>query len=159
MTSGPDEIKLTDDGYLPYGVDVDRVVAEGVEHELVAAWYTYHYNGEGPELVSRDGSNEGQDLGEGVVGVEEFRRRRIARESKYAPVTATQALKANARLVEVLLAYRWRVMADARYDGKSWTEIGQILGMTASEASGWYRHKAVEHAAGGHPWSTYDPDL
>ncbi|MGY5210093.1 hypothetical protein [Nocardia gipuzkoensis] len=145
MAFDPEQLELTDNGYLPYGVDVDEIIAEGWERELVAVWCTYHYNGEGPALPGSVSNSSGPDLGDDVVSVDEFRRRRIARESKYAPVTSLQALAANAHLVDLLLEFRWRVMGEAReYDGKSWAEIGTSLGMTEREAAEWYQKMVTE---------------
>src|SRR3954469_7745585 len=43
-------------------------------------------------------------------------------------VTALDALRANAQLVELLTGRRWHVMRDAREEGVSWSQIGEALG-------------------------------
>ncbi|MEV6340943.1 hypothetical protein AB0M12_40265 [Nocardia vinacea] len=141
MTYDPDEkLELTDDGYLPNGADVDGMIAEGWEQALTAVWCTYHYYGEGPPLPDVESS----DPQEGVPSVNEYRRRRITEEAKYAAVTPIQALAANARLVELLLEFRLSVMEDARFDGRSWTEIGDALGMTDQAASDWHQQNRTD---------------
>lgn len=58
-------------------------------------------------------------------------------------VTALDALKANAELVQLLTGRRWYVMRDARQAGATWDEIGEALGMSSQEAREWYR-EAIE---------------
>jgi hypothetical protein len=48
------------------------------------------------------------------------------------------ALTANVQLVE-LLVRRWYVIQAAREAGTSWEDIGAALGMSADEATDWYR--------------------
>jgi hypothetical protein len=40
-------------------------------------------------------------------------------------ITALDALRANAELVQLLLGRRWYVMQDAREAGATWDEIGE----------------------------------
>ena len=57
------------------------------------------------------------------------------------PVTALQALTANAQLVELLIGRRWYVIQAAREASASWDDVGTALGLTAQEAEDWYRDK------------------
>lgn len=61
-----------------------------------------------------------------------------------AVVTALDALRANARLVELLIGRRWIAMQDAREEGASWEQIGEALGMSKQGAHDWYRRKIAQ---------------
>ena len=67
-------------------------------------------------------------------------------------VTALDALRANARAVDLLTGRRWYVMKSAREDGATWAQIGEALGMTKQAAHDFYRRKIEEQ-------ETYLPDL
>ena len=59
-------------------------------------------------------------------------------------VSPLQALRANARLVGLLVGRRSYVMRAAREAGATWSEIGQALGMTKQGAADWYRRAIVK---------------
>jgi len=59
-------------------------------------------------------------------------------------VTALDALRANAQLVELLTGRRWHVMRDAREEGASWSQIGEALGMSKQGAQDYYRRRTAE---------------
>ncbi|MEU0876796.1 hypothetical protein [Nocardia brasiliensis] len=140
MAYDPDEdLELTAGGYLLPGADVEGILAEAWERDLLAVWRTYHYYGDGPALPDSDGS----DVADGVASADEYRRRRILREAECTPVSVLQALRANVRLVDLLLHFRASVMQEARQDGKSWTEIGAALGMTGEAAADWCQQQVA----------------
>jgi hypothetical protein len=56
-------------------------------------------------------------------------------------VTALDALKANARLVQLMIGRRWYVMRDAREAGASWDEIGAAVDMSGDDARDYYRQE------------------
>jgi hypothetical protein len=59
-------------------------------------------------------------------------------------VTALDALRANARAVDLLTGRRWYVMKSAREAGATWAQIGEALGMTKQAAHDFYRRKIEE---------------
>ena len=56
-------------------------------------------------------------------------------------VTALEALRANAQLVDLLVGRRWYVMQAAREEGATWDEIGSALGMTRQGAHDLYQRR------------------
>ncbi|MFR9802761.1 hypothetical protein ACL02T_10715 [Pseudonocardia sp. RS010] len=64
--------------------------------------------------------------------------------AEVADVSPLDALEANRRVVDLLVARRWSVMREAREAGASWTEIGRALDMTKQGAQDWYRRKVAE---------------
>jgi hypothetical protein len=56
-------------------------------------------------------------------------------------VTALDALRANAQLVDLLVGRRWYVMQAAREEGATWDEIGSALGMTQQGAHDLYQRR------------------
>ena len=56
-------------------------------------------------------------------------------------VTALEALRANAQLVDLLVGRRWYVMQAAREEGATWDEIGSALGMTRQGAYDLYQRR------------------
>jgi hypothetical protein len=71
------------------------------------------------------------------------RARRVARQAlaEFPPVTAVEALAANAQLVTLLTSRRWYVIQAAREEGASWDAVGIALGMTGQDARDWYREQ------------------
>jgi hypothetical protein len=67
-------------------------------------------------------------------------------------VTALDALRANAKAVDLLTGRRWYVMKSAREAGATWAQIGEALGMTKQAAHDFYRRKIEEQ-------EKYLPDL
>ncbi|MFI8977213.1 hypothetical protein ACIGO9_30320 [Nocardia asteroides] len=131
MPFDPDEdLKLTDNGYLPPGTDVDAVVAEGYEDHLTAVWLTYFGYGSGPALPTDNSA----DMADVVASADKYRRARMLRTAESTPVTPLQALAASARLIEQLMEFRAQVIDDARSDGNTWEEIGAALGMSDQAA-------------------------
>ena len=67
-------------------------------------------------------------------------------------VAALEALRANAKAVELLTGRRWYVMKSAREGGATWAQIGEALGITKQAAHDFYRRKIEEQ-------EKYLPDL
>lgn len=67
-------------------------------------------------------------------------------------VAALEALRANAKAVELLTARRWYVIKSAREAGATWAQIGEALGITKQAAHDFYRRKIEEQ-------EKYLPDL
>jgi len=57
------------------------------------------------------------------------------------PVSAIEALAANAAAVDLLVGRRWYVMQAAREDGATWEQIGNALGITKQGAQDYYRRQ------------------
>lgn len=62
-------------------------------------------------------------------------------------VSALDALRANAALVDQLTTQRWVAMKIARDEGASWEQIGQALGVSRQSAWEFLRRKLAEHPA------------
>ena len=60
-------------------------------------------------------------------------------------VSALDALRANAALVDQLTSQRWVAMKIARDEGASWEQIGQALGVSRQSAWEFLRRKLAEH--------------
>jgi hypothetical protein len=67
-------------------------------------------------------------------------------------VAALEALRANAKAVELLTARRWYVIRSAREAGATWAQIGEALGITKQAVHDFYRRKIEEQ-------EKYLPDL
>jgi hypothetical protein len=82
------------------------------------------------------------------------RGRRVARQTlaEFPPVTAVEALAANAQLVTLLTGRRWYVMQAAREEGATWDAIGTALGMTGEAAQASYREQIARR-------EQYVPDI
>jgi len=120
-------LPLTEEGLLPAGTDVDRIVDRGDERELNALLASY---------FRRRGDL--RRLAEGVLSEPQFVHDELDR---IAPVSAMQALRANQRLAEIALTSRWIFIRDAREEGASWSAVGAALGMTKQAAWSWYREQ------------------
>lgn len=132
MTTDPDEF------------DVEEVLRRGSERELTWVWDVYHQRQLWQRVIAENAGADGNP----------DRLARAHRSLTELPdVTATQALEANAMLVDLLVGRRWYVMRDAREAQASWTEIGDALGISRQGAYDFHR-RAVEdqekYAAGLH---------
>jgi hypothetical protein len=63
--------------------------------------------------------------------------------AELSSVRPLEALRANAELVQLLVARRWSVMQEAREHGASWTEVGDALGVSRQAAWEFYQ-RAIE---------------
>ncbi|GAB5078417.1 hypothetical protein [Arthrobacter sp. AD-310] len=99
-------------------------------HELLKVWEDFN-SGETWREVSATGSDQAREAAALFLsGVRE--------------VAALEALRANAKAVELLTAGRWYVIKSAREAGATWTQIGEALGITKQAAHGFYRRKIEE---------------
>ncbi|WP_285244161.1 hypothetical protein [Pseudarthrobacter sp. fls2-241-R2A-127] len=64
--------------------------------------------------------------------------------AEISEVAALEALRANAKAVELLTARRWYVMKSAREAGATWAQIGEALGITKQAAHDFYSRKTEE---------------
>ena len=87
-----------------------------------------------------------------ATGSDQAREAAVHFLSEVSEVAALEALRANAKAVELLTARRWYVMKSAREGGATWAQIGEALGITKQAAHDFYRRKLEEQ-------ERYLPDL
>jgi hypothetical protein len=87
-----------------------------------------------------------------ATGSDQAREAAVHFLSEVSEVAALEALRANAKAVELLTARRWYVMKSAREGGATWAQIGEVLGITKQAAHDFYRRKLEEQ-------ERYLPDL
>jgi hypothetical protein len=118
---------------------VEQALSSGDVYELIKVWEDFN-RGETWREISATGAG------------------RPAREAaakflaEVSEVAALEALRANAKAVELLTARRWYVMKSAREAGATWAQIGEALGITKQAAHDFYRRKIEEQ-------EKYLPDL
>ncbi|HEY3572804.1 MAG TPA: hypothetical protein VGK98_03140 [Arthrobacter sp.] len=109
---------------------VERALSSGDIHELLKVWEDFN-SGETWREVSATGSDQALEAAaQFLAGVRE--------------VAALEALRANAKAVELLTARRWYVIKSAREAGATWAQIGEALGITKQAAHDFYRRKIGE---------------
>jgi hypothetical protein len=118
---------------------VERALSGGDVHELLRVWEDFN-RGETWREVSATGSS-GQARAAAARFLAEVRE-----------VAALEALRANAKAVELLTGRRWYVIKSAREAGATWTQIGEALGITKQAAHDFYRRRIEEQ-------EKYLPDL
>ncbi|MDQ0030911.1 hypothetical protein [Arthrobacter bambusae] len=112
------------------GVSVEQALSSGDVHELLTVWEDF---------------NRGETWREAsAIGGDEAREAAAHFLAEVREVAALQALRANARAVELLTARRWYVMKSAREAGATWAQIGEALGITKQAAYDFYRRKIEE---------------
>lgn len=117
---------------------VEQALSSGDIHELLKVWEDFN-SGETWREVSATGSDHAREAAaQFLAGVRE--------------VAALEALRANAKAVELLTGRRWYVMKSAREGGATWAQIGEALGITKQAAHDFYRRKIEEQ-------EKYLPDL
>ncbi|MGN7251445.1 MULTISPECIES: hypothetical protein [unclassified Arthrobacter] len=117
---------------------VEQALSSGDIHELLKVWEDFN-SGETWREVSATGSDQAREAAaQFLAGVRE--------------VAALEALRANAKAVELLTARRWYVIKSAREAGARWAQIGEALGITKQAAHDFYRRKIEEQ-------EKYLPDL
>jgi hypothetical protein len=122
-----DFLKLTPEGYLPAGTDVERIAQVGDERELMALRDTYFHRRSYADMLAK-ATPDRRGLWEASL-------------AETAEVTPLQALAAGHRLARLLTGGRWYLMQDAREAGASWTEVGAALEMSKQGAADWYARK------------------
>lgn len=120
------------------GVSVERALSGGDVHELLTVWEDFN-RGETWREASANGGDEAREAAAQFL-------------AEVREVAALQALRANAKAVELLTARRWYVMKSAREAGATWAQIGEALGITKQGAYDFYRRKIEEH-------EKHQPDL
>ena len=117
---------------------VEQALNSGNVHELLKVWEDFN-RGETWREVSATGSDQAREAAAHFL-------------SEVSEVAALEALRANAKAVELLTARRWYVMKSAREGGATWAQIGEALGITKQAAHDFYRRKIEEQ-------EKYLPDL
>ncbi|MBB6374349.1 hypothetical protein BKA01_001571 [Pseudonocardia eucalypti] len=110
-------------------MDVETVLRSGTESQLLEIWSSHQRASWEPTSVS--------------TGASDITHRRASdpENAERRQVSALDALRANAELVDLLTGRRWMVIQDAREAGATWEQIGQALGMSRRAARNWYKHK------------------
>ena len=109
---------------------VEQALNSGNVHELLKLWEDFN-RGETWGEVSATGSDQAREAAAHFL-------------SEVSEVAALEALRANAKAVELLTARRWYVMKSAREGGATWAQIGEALGITKQAAHDFYRRKIEE---------------
>ncbi len=107
---------------------VERALSSGDVHELLTVWEDFNRG-----QTWREASATGSDQAGAAQFLAEVRE-----------VAALEALRANAKAVELLTAKRWYVMRSAREAGATWSQIGEALGISKQAAQDFYRRKIEE---------------
>ena len=109
---------------------MEQALNSGDVHELLKVWEDF---------------NRGEaSLGNSSTGSDRAREAAAHFLSEVSEVAALEALRANARAVELLTARRWYVMKSAREGGATWEQIGEALGITKQAAHDFYQRKIEE---------------
>src|SRR6478735_4508196 len=117
---------------------VEQALSSGDIHELLKVWEDFN-RGETRREISATGSDQARAAAALFL-------------AEVSEVAALEALRANAKAVELLTAKRWYVMKSAREAGATWARIGEALGTTKQTAHDFYRRKIEEQ-------EKYLPDL
>ncbi|WP_461856043.1 hypothetical protein [Arthrobacter sp. C152] len=116
---------------------MEQALNSGDVHELLKVWEDFNRGEASPGISSTDGDQAREAAAHFLSEVSE--------------VAALEALRANAKAVELLTARRWYVMKSAREGGATWAQIGEVLGITRQAAHDFYRRKIEEQ-------EKYSPD-
>ncbi|KIC68691.1 hypothetical protein RM50_04310 [Pseudarthrobacter phenanthrenivorans] len=117
---------------------MEQALSRGDVHELLSVWEDFN-RGETWREVSANGGDEARAAASHFL-------------TEVREVAALEALRANAKAVELLTARRWYVIKSARESGATWAQIGEALGVTKQAAHDFYRRKIEEQ-------EKYLPDL
>ena len=98
------------------------------ERELLQRWDQYHQRRIWTTVLTRAQTDDGRRVAQRAV-------------DELGDITALDALRANAELVQLLLGRRWYVIQDAREAGATWDEIGEAVGMSRQGAYDWHKRK------------------
>jgi hypothetical protein len=109
---------------------VEQALNSGDVHELLKVWEDFN-RGETLPGISSTRSDQAREAATHFL-------------SEVSEVAALEALRANARAVEVLTARRWYVMKSAREGGATWEQIDEALGITKEAAHDFYQRKIEE---------------
>lgn len=105
------------------------MLRSGTEGQLLEIWTSHQRASWKPAPVAADA---GEITHLRASGAEDVEQRQVS---------ALDALRANAELVDLLTGRRWMVMQDAREAGATWEQIGEALGMSRRAARNWYKRK------------------
>jgi hypothetical protein len=105
-------------------MDADKLLITWEVYEQRALWRS--------ELARAEAEGNGQHAEVARVAMAQLRE-----------VEPLDALHANGELVQLLLGRRWPAILEAREQGASWAEVGEVLGLSAAAAWEAYR-RAIE---------------
>lgn len=109
---------------------MEQALNGGDVHELLKVWEDFN-RGEPSPGISSSGSDQAREAAAHFL-------------SEVSEVAALEALRANAKAVDLLTARRWYVMKSAREGGATWEQIGEALGITKQAAHDFYQRKIEE---------------
>ncbi|WP_214941602.1 hypothetical protein [Arthrobacter sp. ISL-85] len=116
---------------------MEQALNSGDVHELLKVWEDFNRGEASPGIST--GSDQAREAAAHFL-------------TEVSEVAALEALRANAKAVDLLTARRWYVMKSAREGGATWAQIGEALGITKQAAHDFYRRKIEEQ-------EKYLPDL
>lgn len=134
---GLPERNLNEGGFLAAGADVEAAFRSRFPRTprvWLAVWDTYQHRAFAQQMF--DGSYDSMH-GE--------REEYSAMKARLAPVTALQALEADARLSSALKAKRGELIRNAREGGASWSDIAEKTGMSEHAAQQECAESGEEH--------------
>ncbi|WP_024477316.1 hypothetical protein [Arthrobacter sp. CAL618] len=117
---------------------IEQALHSGDVHELLTVWENFN-RGETWRGASATGSDQAR------MAAAQFL-------AEVREVAALEALRANAKAVELLTGRRWYVIKSAREAGATWSQVGEALGITKQAAYDFYRRRIEEQ-------EKYLPDL
>jgi hypothetical protein len=109
---------------------IEQALNSGDVHQLLKVWEDFN-SGETWREVSATGSDQAREAAAHFL-------------AEISEVAALEALRANAKAVELLTGRRWYVMKSAREAGATWAQIGEALGITKQAAHDFYSRKIEE---------------
>ena len=122
---------------------VEQALNSGNVHELLKVWEDFN-RGETWREVSATGSDQAREAAAHFL-------------SEVSEVAALEALRANAKAVELLTARRWYVMKSAREGGATWAQIGEALGITKQAAHDFQRPRPKNRRSTCRPFTMRQP--
>ncbi|MBT8163770.1 MULTISPECIES: hypothetical protein [Arthrobacter] len=109
---------------------VEQALNSGDIHAVLKVWEDFN-RGETWREVSASGSDQVRASAAHFL-------------AEVSEIAALEALRANAKAVELLTARRWYVIKSAREAGATWAQIGDALGITKQAAHDFYSRKIEE---------------
>lgn len=109
---------------------IEQALNSGDVHQLLKVWEDFN-SGETWREVSATGSDQAREAAAHFL-------------AEISEVAALEALRANAKAVEILTGRRWYVMKSAREAGATWSQIGEALGITKQAAHDFYSRRIEE---------------
>jgi hypothetical protein len=118
-------------------MDADKLLITWEVYEQRALWQS--------ELARAEAEGNGQHAEVARVAMAQLRE-----------VEPLEALHANGELVHLLVGRRWPAILDAREQGASWAEVGEVLGLPAAAAWEAYRRAIDQQQRYAPAWREAD---